>query len=108
MSYTEQYNPMMPQSGGVASAMIGQPRTESELESIAARIYRIAANFDETGGKLRDHADNVHGSTPPPPMGNEACPCRMGQLGAIHDAIDRLERVHAFVAEQAGRNCTLA
>lgn len=101
----------------VASAGIGtglyhagnQIRPESELESITSRVHRLASDIEEIGSKLSQHADALHGDIRQPvPAGTEAAPCRAGQLGALHDALDRLERAHSFVAEQAGRNCTLA
>lgn len=109
MAYANEYNPNTPGSGSaIGATTLKQDRPESELESIANRIHRLANEMEGVGGKLGEHADRTHGSNPPPSEPNTATPCRAGQLGSLHDALDRLERIHGYVAEQAARNCTLA
>ncbi len=92
--------------GGLAKAAV-PARPESRLESITSRVHRMADGMEEIAAKLRVHADSVFGSVPEADNCNKA-DVRCGQLGSLDDALDRLERVHSAVAEQAGRNCTLA
>lgn len=111
MAYAEQY-PMMPGSGsaigGTVSQRLVQDRPESELEAIATRIGQHADAAYELAAKLRHHADSVHGSLPECEKANACGSIRSGQLGAIYDALDRLASAQSELAEQAGRNCTLA
>ncbi len=108
MSYTTDYNPNTAGStiGGLASA--ANQMTEGELQRIAGRIHRMTDSMNGIANQLCDHADAVHGSPPPPVVGNSVQPVRSGLIGSIHDALDRLENAHSNLAEQAGRNCTLA
>ncbi len=111
MNYTTDYNPNMPGSGSTIGGLAKGPkadRPETELESITSRVHRMAENMNEIGYKLRTHADGVHGGVPETGAKDAPQPVRSGQLGALHDALDMLERTHSMVAEQAARNCTLA
>lgn len=93
---------------GAAVFYADQVVPQSELAGITDRIHSFANAAEGIASQLCDHADRVHGATPPPTTGNGTVPCRMGQLGSLHDALDRLGNIQVYLAEQAGRNCNLA
>ena len=83
-------------------------KSESTIQRLTSRIEALRDGLNEIGHKLRNHADEVHGPYPEADSAKNGAPCRSGQLGALEDAIDRLEMAVSFVNEQAQRNCLLA
>ncbi len=91
-----------------ASASIGaQPLPAATLERFIERLEKTTAGIREIGHKLSHHADRLHGEAPNTASGSQVSPVRNGALGRIEDLLDNLDQAHSFVAEQAGRNCTL-
>lgn len=98
---------------GLASAAnqacaAGQLSTSSEIEQVTQRIHGLVHGFEGIASQLCAHADRLHGSRPEEAAAGGPVPCRMGQMGALHDALDRLSDVQAYVSEQAGRNSNIA
>ncbi len=86
-------------------------RPSGALATIEERISSVARSMREIGHKLNEHADTVHGPVPTTPnnvrTGDEQdCPSAL--LERIFVALDYLDQAASYMAEAAGRNCTLA
>lgn len=88
---------------------VARPAGETPFSRLISRVETMTSAMGEVGKKLEVHANTVHGAPPSESCENGARgDSRAGALGALEDALDRLERALSYVAEQAGRNCGLA
>lgn len=84
---------------------------ETTLGSIERRIESIGHAVEEIGHKLNAHADMVHG---PCPTEHDRGNGKLGRdkpnsaIQRIFMALDTLDNATSYMAEAAGRNCTLA
>lgn len=84
---------------------VGLERTsvrQGELAKIAERINLLGKRAAELNSRLMGTADRLFGSHP---VGETGCvsDCRVGETGAIHDAIDHLEAMINGSENEAAR-----
>lgn len=114
MEYDEDVTPVHVSRAVVGGHALGQPykgetgRQETTLERLTGRINSLQQTASEICVNLRVHADGLHGEQPTNAEPTKPSPVRSGQIGALEDAIDRLEDTLSYVAAEASRNCTLA
>jgi hypothetical protein len=83
--------------------------TNGTLENIRERIGHFEKQVVELAHKLREHADAVHGTVPQPAVEQDGLKDQPpGLISRIHVELDDLDTAIGRLAQEAGRNSTLA